>query len=264
MAETRDRIVAEAVQSSKDRGGRRLMFILAVLLLAFATYTIWSFQQFADNKDKKIETNQAQAAQGKSLAEEVREACQSSSVDTSQLGDLCKSANAVIEAVPGPAGDPGPKGQQGESGPPPSDSQVSRAVASYCSGGRCSGKNVTAAQVSAAVASYCNANGQCKGPSGSDGVDGKSGTDGSTGAKGDPGDPGPPPSDEQIATAVAAYCASNNGCKPDPIPADGVVTEGTCALTFNAPEGAPLGTVSGTIVLTIQQGLETRQVTIQC
>lgn len=261
MAETRDRIVAEAVSSSKDRGGRRLMFILAVLLLMFATYTVWSFQQFADNKNKKIDTSQAQAQDGRNLAKQVQEACQSSKVDTSDLGNLCNKAQDVIESVPGPAGEPGPKGLQGESGPPPSASQVSRAVAAYCAGGRCTGKSATIAQVSAAVASYCNANGQCRGPSGTDGAAGQAGAKGDTGAT---GDPGPPPSDEQIASAVTAYCAGHNDCTPDAIPPDGVVTEGTCELFFTPVEGQPVGKVSGTITLTVTQGTTTRQITIDC
>lgn len=268
MAETRDQIVEESVASSKDHRARRLLAIILALLVVLAAFTIWSFARVNHAKDEQID-------QGKSLAEQVQDACTSPVIDTSELGDLCDKADDVIREIPGPsgkAGDAGATGETGAAGPPPSNIQIARAVASYCAGGVCRGASVTAAQVKAAVAEYCNANGQCKGPtgaSGSNGSDGATGAAGSGGEKGDPGDPGPagpPPSDEQVAAGVAAYCSVDNQCAPSiVVPPDGVVTGGTCDLSFLlAGEEGIVGKVSGTITLIVQQGEETRQVTIPC
>jgi hypothetical protein len=264
MSETRDRIVSEAVKDGRDTAGRRFLAFLAVLLLALAAYTVWSFQQYNDGKNDQIEEKTQQAAQGKSLAQQVQDACRDNSKDTADLGQLCSTANDVVRQVTGPAGDPGPTGATGASGPGPSSTQVARAVASYCAGGVCDGKDVTASQVSAAVAQYCNANGECKGPVGQAGADGSTGQAGQDGAKGEPGDPGPPPSDEQITTAVQSYCDAHNQCTPEVIPPDGVVTEGVCELSLEPIEGQPVSKVTGSITLTIQQGGITRQVTINC
>lgn len=264
MSETRDQIVTEAVKDGRDTAGRRFLAFLALLLLALAAYTVWSFQQYTDGKNDQIQEKTEQAAQGKSLAEQVQEACRDGSKDTADLGALCSQANEVVKQVTGPAGNAGADGATGATGPGPSNTQVSNAVASYCAGGACDGKNVTVAQVSAAVAQYCNANGECKGPVGQAGTDGTAGQPGQDGAKGDPGDPGPPPSDEQITTAVQTYCDAHNQCAPEVIPPDGVVTEGTCELSLEPIEGQPASRVTGSITLTIEQGGITRQVTINC
>lgn len=50
------------------------------------------------------------------------------------------------------------------------------------------------------------------GATGARGPSGIDGTQGTQGAQGEPGQPGPGPSDEQVAAALAAFCAANNGC----------------------------------------------------
>lgn len=87
-------------------------------------------------------------------------------------------------------------GEQGEQGPPPTQAQISLAVANYCSDGRCDAKNPSAEQVATAVSNYCSINNGCRGSNGSDGSSGQNATP------------------EQIMTAVTNYC-SDGRCKGD-------------------------------------------------
>lgn len=108
----------------------------------------------------------------------------------------------VSTPAPGPAG---PAGPQGEQGPGPTAEQINLAVATYCSAhDGCTG-TPSRAEVAAAVTAYC-ATGACTGPTGPAGASGAAGKDGQTGPQ------GPGPTDAQVQTAVAAYCAAHNGC----------------------------------------------------
>jgi hypothetical protein len=104
----------------------------------------------------------------------------------------------------------------------PTVAQVAAAVLDYCSSGRCrgaDGASASSTQVSAAVSRYCTG-GRCRGASGSPGADGQDGAQGEPGADGQPGpqgERGPGPTDEQIAAAVASYCAEGR-CQGPPGP----------------------------------------------
>lgn len=103
---------------------------------------------------------------------------------------------------------------EGQRDPGPTDAQVEAAVADYCAGNRCK-PTVSRSQVAAAVADYC-AGGACRARTGArtDGADGTDGTDGQDGTDGKDGAPGPGPTAEQIASAVADYCADGRCSEP--------------------------------------------------
>ena len=234
---TRSEIVEEGA-AVKDRGSRRILAAILVVLIICMFLMIWSaigvYKAVKDTADA-----------GADLAVQVRKACADPSIDVPPEID-CGKADEVIDEAPEVI-----QGEPGEDGPPPSDAQVALAVANYCSDGSCDGQNATQAQVSAAVAMYCNNRGQCRGPEGEEGQDGADGEDGQD---------APPPSDSQVASAVAGYCSTRNDCrgpagepgKPgqDGSPGD-VVTGGEC--TFNGP---------GSITITIMTA--TGPTTFQC
>lgn len=112
-----------------------------------------------------------------------------------------------------------------------SEGDLALAIAAYCDDTRqCIGEDgkpgadgedavLTPGQVAEAVATYCSADGECEGPRGEPGEDGEDGRpgidgqDGEDGSTGEQGPAGPPPSDEAVATAVASYCETRNGCQ---------------------------------------------------
>jgi hypothetical protein len=187
--------------------------------------------------------------------------------DLNDLREISKQqGNALAEAndriirlggtpVKGPQGAPGAQGLQGVPGRPPTAAEVSAAVARYCAiDGVC---RPTAADVATAVARYCNNRGECRGPRG---VKGDNGTDGTDGGPGEPGPTGPagptgpPPTDEQVADAVADYCALHAGCQGPPGPA-GTVNPGD----YQCPEGQFVAgfavTADGTVTLTCKSAI---------
>lgn len=217
-----DEIVEASVKDSKAVGSRRTLLIIGVVaaLLLLAAGAASTYAYFA---------LRGSAQEGVNLAQQVRSACQESGPKTEDIAELCDTADEVVESAPevvrgdpgppgppGPSGLPGSPGSPGDDGPPPSDAQVSRAVALYCSGGQCDGNNATITQVRAAVALYCNARGQCQGPRGTAGADGQ---DGPPGAPGEPGEDGlegqrgPGPTDSQVEQAVNQYCSTRNNCR---------------------------------------------------
>jgi collagen triple helix repeat protein len=106
----------------------------------------------------------ATAAQGLSLAEQVRQACGSGGQTTSQLGTACQSAERVVrDPIPGPTGRPGPTGAVG----PPGTSGLPGTVGPPGATGP------------------PGANG-ADGKNGKDGVDGANGKDGKDGKAGEP------------------------------------------------------------------------------
>jgi len=131
----------------------------------------------------------------------------------------------------------GPQGIQGAPGPGPTAEAVGAAVARWCTTEGLTLCRPTQAQVTLAVAQNCNQDGQCQGPQGPrgprglPGIDGTDGTNGIDGLPGDAGPPGPPLTAEQLADAVADYCALHGGCE-GPAGADGSVVPGDyqCAV----------------------------------
>ena len=211
---TRDQIVTEAVASSTNPKKRHLiigigvMFVLSLIAVAFGAVYVY----------KSLERS---AVEGADLAQQVQAACNDNISNTDDLADLCDQADTVVENAPsavvqgtpgadgedGEDGRDGQDGDDGEPGLPPTDVQIEAAVIRYCEEGLCNGEDgqsATASDVEAAVALYCNANGECRGPGGSDG---------STGSTGATGAQGPPASAEQIAAAVVNYCGTRNECR---------------------------------------------------
>lgn len=132
----------------------------------------------------------------------------------------------VIEGPPGPAGLPGADGQDGargrpgDPGPGPSDEQVAEAVLDFCA-----------------------AHADCRGAPGTDGqtVVGPAGPEGASivGPQGPPGEtvvgpPGPGPTAEQIAQAVADYCAARAECRGEQGPPG---PPGSSPTTFSCEPG---------------------------
>lgn len=99
-------------------------------------------------------------------------------------------------------------GAQGEPGRPPTHLEVLAAVTSYCdSRGNCRGQpGATGATGPVGPAGV-------QGGAGERGSDGAQGATGAAGSNGKDGAPGRPPTAEEIAAAVDAYCAANNGCQ---------------------------------------------------
>lgn len=217
------------VKSPKDR---RLLLVIALASASlFILCGIAAYLAYTAISD--------QAAKGKTLADQVREACADPRLNTEEMQDICKQAEEVAsEPIPSnPL-----QGAKGDPGPPPSDAQVARAVASYCISHTCrgaSGQNATQAQVRNAIAMYCNARGECIGPEGTAGKNGQDGQNGKDGAQ------GPPPSAQQVADAVKEYCSTRNECQ-GPAGANGApgrgiqtvaCTQGSASFTITYTDG---------------------------
>lgn len=218
MAETRDRIIGDAVASSKDVFNRRILVGLGIIalvsLLVALTASVIAYR-----------TVQQAAQDGQDLAGQIQAECEDPNGEVSPGATLCAESQELIDnappavekgdpgepGVPGAPGSPGPQGPQGVPGqaaPMISATQVLGAVATYCATrNECKGEDATPTQVVRAVALYCNARGECAGPVG---AAGRPGQDGATGAQGEPGESATP---EQIADAVAAYCSTRNECR---------------------------------------------------
>lgn len=202
-----------------------VMVMLSMVVAGVASYLAYSAANL-------------KAQQGRSLAQQVREACINPRLNTGDMSAICKKANEVA-SEPAPATIP-LQGPEGKPGPPPSDAQVSLALTRYCSSFTCrgaNGKNATQAQVRSAVAMYCNLRGECIGPEGEDGTDGQDGQQGKQ---------GPPPSEDQVAKAVADYCSTRNDCRgqagQDGTPGRGIqavaCTQGNATFTITYTDGS--------------------------
>lgn len=128
---------------------------------------------------------------------------------------------------------------------PPSQASVELAVAAYCQRTAC-GTGPTAAQVAQAVATYCTVNGHCRGPAGPSGSSvtgppGQSGPSGSTvtGPPGPAGNDGQNATSDQVAQAVASYCADHDQCQGPPghDGADGRDGQPPVSWTYTDPLG---------------------------
>jgi hypothetical protein len=136
---------------------------------------------------------------------------------------------------------------------PPSQTQVNQALALYCTLHGCA-VPPTATQVAEAVATYCDRHGKClgpRGPTGSRGLTGPAGPAGPSGANGSAGPVGPTgtPGDnatpDQVALAVADYCAAHDGCQGEPGPTGATGPTGPTGET--GPPGAGLGGFTFTV-----------------
>lgn len=111
-------------------------------------------------------------------------------------------ADQIVQGAAGPVGPPGR---------PPTPDEVAAAVAAFLTANPPQpGRPPTADEIANAVAVFCG-NDRCAGPAGASG---------SAGATGTQGPAGPAPSDQQVASSVAAYCAAHDGCR-GPAGADG-------------------------------------------
>jgi hypothetical protein len=128
---------------------------------------------------------------------------------TQQVGVLAQQVRG-LGATPSvsPSASEGPAGKQG---PGPSNAQIAAAVEDYCALREGCAGVPSRAQVALAVQAFCAA-GACKGPSGRPGAAGASGARGAAGASGASGAPGSGPTSDQVASAVAAYCAAHGDC----------------------------------------------------
>jgi hypothetical protein len=106
---------------------------------------------------------------------------------------------------PGPAGAPGVPGQTGATGQPGKDGTPGGPAGPQGQRGPAGPAGMTGP--AGAV-----------GPVGATGSQGEAGPAGAQGPAGPAGAPGPGPSDDQVAAAVAAYCAAHNGCMPSLLP----------------------------------------------
>jgi hypothetical protein len=188
---------------------------VVLILVGAVLWLLW--QQIASNSDQ-INALYTVGKQWEAAAKRAGETSGAPSVD-----EVAKDPGLVAdpEQAPAPRNVPVP-GPVGERGPGPTPAEVAEAVAAYCQGrNQCT---PTAAVVAAAISTYCDNRGQCRGPSGVPGTPGPAGTPGADGKDGEPGKDGkdsvvpgpegrqgPPPSDEQVAAAVAGYCAVQDG-----------------------------------------------------
>lgn len=155
--------------------------VIAVLMLAVGTALAWVIHR----QGVGVEERAQQAAEIDALEAAVDEANSRLSavgetpVDVPATSTPPRGETGATgdRGSQGPQGDMGERGQQGPPGPPGEDGTP--------------GANGTPGAV---------------------GARGSNGSDGAPGAQGPQGVAGPGPSDEQVAAAVATFCAANNGC----------------------------------------------------
>lgn len=222
--------------------------IVAVVLLAALVWYVWD----ADDTVKDAVT------QTQSLAQSVQAACEAGGAAKRELDsigacddaeEVARDADAVLEA-------PAPVVEVA------TDEQVRAAVADYLERNPpADGRTPTQAEVDAAVARYCEAN-VCRGADGTDGTNGTNGTDGTDGAD------GANATDDQVRSAVAEYCSTNNGC----LPTQGEIQAAVAAYcqqnpgVCTGPQGAegPPGPVLPEYYTTRPGALPGTMVTLRC
>lgn len=170
-----EEIVHDAVESSPDRGTRRLMWVLATLAVLGLVVATISVLIVWNQKQEQIEA-------GKQFAARFEEACKDDIVDTSALERLCREAPEVkqelTEGPQGPPGIPGIQGPPGVQGPPgPQGDQGPRGFEG---------------QEGDRGASGADGSDGTDGEDGTDGIDGQDGATGPAGPQGEPGPAGPP------------------------------------------------------------------------
>lgn len=243
-------------QDQRIRNLRRAVAALAVGLVVVAFVASAALYGVITRADAKVE--QAKSAGKKERVEITRKA------DNAQVkADKVQTRVVRLERRIYGTGPAGSAGSRGASGRAPTPREIAAAVAVYCAGGNCvgpagktgergpagvlgpigpmgliglTGRGPTTEEIAMVVTAYCAAHDGCrgrageKGDKGSSGTDGTNGTDGAEGAPGAPGATGPQgpgPTDEQIRSALDAYCLQN-GCVVVPTtPTDPAPTEPT-------------------------------------
>jgi hypothetical protein len=182
-AEDRAREVDETVRRrlAAADGHRKIWAAVGVTLVGVALLAVAYFSQRGTARERDAEQDQTITSLSALADDNARAAV--------ELAEQVRGLGGV------PVVQPPTPGERGRDGRPPTAEEIGQAVAAYCADGRCNGDDVTPEQVAAAVATYCNSRGECRGTPGADGDDGETGQQ------------GPPPSAEQVADAVAAYCA---------------------------------------------------------
>lgn len=219
------------------------ILVATTLYLIFALSNVTGRQDRADDERSRLAAaEQTRTAQRNALAADVNDLraqvlrCKDKPADTPGCQTpVAPPPGVTVRAITGPAGPSGPVGSPGLPGEPGRDgasvsaAQVSVAVGRFCAFGQCA-KPPTPSQVSSAVVAFC-ADGACDGKDGVDGKPGDVGQNGDPGVDGRPGSPGadslvpgplgpvgipgvngPAPTPEQVATAVADYCATRGNC----------------------------------------------------
>lgn len=131
--------------------------------------------------------------------------------------------------------------------------QIQLAVAEYCTAHSGCVGTPSQTQVLTAVQAFC-ATGVCRGPRGADGKPGKSGKTGQpgqTGPQGSEGPAGPGPTQDQVASAVTAYCDSHNSCTGPTGPAGPEGSPGPTGPTGDPGRGITSVDCSGIGALTL-------------
>jgi hypothetical protein len=163
---TRDETVQHAVDTSRDKRTRRLMYGLGVGLVLSIIFTMGAVWLAWDAK-------QAQVNAGATLADRVQAACSRGEIDAT----LCQQADETQKEIA--EGPPGPPGAQGKPGPPGEDGEDGK-VGPRGPQGSTGPKGDTGNTGATGAA----------GTDGVDGVDGQPGADGSSGPMGPAGKPG--------------------------------------------------------------------------
>jgi hypothetical protein len=213
--------------------------VLAVLILSAAGAIFLSVKGRdlqVDNatKDDRIQTAENKAASGQQLAGENLKACKDPDIvqmlqEKGYYPQLCEFAVAVQTQ--------GSKGDTGDRGPGPTQQQINQAVEDYFRAHPLpEGKPPTVQQVASAVGDYLRANPPAPGrPPTSDEIAVATAAyiaahaedfRGETGEQGGKGERGPGPTAEDVASAVASYCAVDDRCRGDQGP-QGISVVGT-------------------------------------
>lgn len=165
--------------------------LIAVVLLAAL---VWYVYDSGDTAEQAV-------TQTQSLAQAVQAACEAGGAAKRELDSIgaCDDAEEVARDAGAALEAPAPVVEVA------TDEQVRAAVADYLQRNPpADGRTPTQAEVDAAVARYCEAN-VCRGADGTNGANGNDGADGVDGANA---------TDDQVRSAVAEYCSTNNGCLP--------------------------------------------------
>ena len=202
---------------SKPRiwGPPLLWAVVASVVLAGVAWVVTAQGQRIDSQGTRIsgleQQRNAANEQARTLADQVR-----------RLGGV-PVVSPPPQPTPARSGAQGRTGATGTPGRPPTQAEVSAAVAAYLRANPPPrGRAPTMAEIITAVSGYLTQNPPPAGPAGAKGDEGDPGETGATGPQGDRGEQGPPPTDEQVRTAVAAFFAAHTlTCTPEE-PAGGV------------------------------------------
>ncbi|SEB28854.1 collagen-like protein [Arthrobacter woluwensis] len=235
--ERRLAVAQEAVDKSRRADKRtKSLLLLSSCLLAFLVVVCgilaWQNGNYAA---QAADAAQAQAAEKKSLAEQVAAACAKDDFKSSPQGkQVCQRADQVAKdtaAVPGSKGDQGIPGVDGRDGAPGRDGRDGSPGASGAPG-------AAGAPGSAGEPGIPGAPGVA-GSAGQPGIPGEKGDPGVPGPKGDPGAPGMPGRDGKDGSPPSSWNFTQDGvtytCTPQP---PGSTTY-TCTASTPTPSPSP-------------------------